>query len=131
MFFLIFYLNFHNQEKGWLRFSSLANPSTNWMEEARSLAACYQDPFLPNGFRLTPFIPAALSCLYLTGPGKICKWNGVLHSRQSPSSSSCFQVAVGLLLKMLKKRRSGVFIVNCEHISHLSHLFEFEQLNVS
>ena len=54
------------------------------MEQTRSLGVGCQVPFLLNGSRLTAFIHASLSCLHLMGPGKVCKWSGGLHSRQSP-----------------------------------------------
>ena len=54
------------------------------MEQTRSLGVGCQVPFLLNGSRLTAFIHASLSCLHLMGPGKICKWSGGLHSKQSP-----------------------------------------------
>ena len=54
------------------------------MEQTRSLEAGYKDPFLSNSSRLTGFIHASLSCLHLMGPGKVCKFNGGLHSRQPP-----------------------------------------------
>ena len=40
--------------------------------------------FLSNSSRLTAFNHAFVSCLHLKGPGKVCKWNGGLHSSQSP-----------------------------------------------
>ena len=54
------------------------------MEQTRSLEAGYKDSFLSNDSRLTGFIHASLSCLPLMGPGKVCKFNGGLHSRQLP-----------------------------------------------
>ena len=54
------------------------------MEQIRSLEAGYKDHFLSNDSRLTGFIHASLSCLPLMGPGKVCKFNGGLHSRQLP-----------------------------------------------
>ena len=64
-------------------FSSVANRSQKWMNQTRSLRAGCQDPFFSIGSRLTAFIHASLSCLYLMRPGKVCKWIGGLHSRES------------------------------------------------
>ena len=61
-------------------FSPVGNPSTKWMEQTRSPRAGYEDLFLSNGSCLTAVIHASLSCLHLIRPGKVCKWNDVLHS---------------------------------------------------
>ena len=45
MFFLIFSLFFINKKRVGMGFSSVGNPSTKWMEQARSFGAGFQDPF--------------------------------------------------------------------------------------
>ena len=52
-------------------------------KKTRSLAAGCQCPFLSNGSCLNAFIHASLGSLYLIAPGKVCKINGGLDSRQS------------------------------------------------
>ena len=74
MFFLIFSLYFHNQEKRlvWDFHQFPIHQQNEWNRLNRlKLVAKY--PFLWNDSLLTTFIHASLSCLHLMGPGKVCK----------------------------------------------------------
>ena len=85
MFFLIFSLRFHNQEKRflWDFYQSLIHQQYKW-NRLDHFELVTKILFCKNFSHLTAFIYASLGCLHLIGPGKICKRKGGLHSRQSP-----------------------------------------------
>ena len=60
------------------------------------------------------------------------KANFYLRSICSQSAFTCSKLAIETLEQGVKRqlRRSGVFIVNCEHFSHLALVFLLLTLNI-
>ena len=80
---LDFFSFFHKQEKSWNGIF-ISWKSINKMNGTSSIFwSWFPRSFLSNGSCVTAFIHASLSCLHLMGPGKACKWNDGLYSRQS------------------------------------------------
>ena len=86
--FLIFSLYFHNHEKGLVRdFHQLPIHQQNEWNRLDYLKLVAKILFCQMVLVSLRLIHASLSCLHLLEPGKVCKWNGGLHTKQSTSCS--------------------------------------------